>query len=65
MKIGKGEKPEANLYDKKIMQIRNLKQALNYRLVLQKVHRVIRFKQKAKLKPYINMATELRKKKQF
>ena len=40
----------------------NLKQALNHGLVLKKGHRVIRFNQKAWLKPYIDMNSELRKK---
>ena len=39
-----------------------LKQALNHRLILKKVHRVIQFNQEAWLKPYIDMNTELRKK---
>ena len=39
MKIEKVEKLVANY----VMHIRNLKQALNYGLVLKKVHRVIRF----------------------
>ena len=37
-----------------------LKQALNHRLILKKVHRVIQFNQKAWLKPYINLNTKLR-----
>ena len=44
------------------MYIRNLKRALNHGLVLQKVHRAIKFIQKAWLKRYIDMNTELRKK---
>ena len=37
--------------------MRNLKQALNHRLVLKKVHsRIIKFNQKAWLKPYIDKA---------
>ena len=43
-----------------IVRIRVLKQALNYGLSLKKVHRVIRFNQKAWLKPYIDMNTKLR-----
>ena len=54
-----------NLYDKEehVIHIRNLKQALNYGLVLIKVNRIISFNQKAWLKPYIAMKTDLRKKK--
>ena len=39
----------------------NIKQALNHGLILKKVHKVIKFNQKAWLKPYIDMNTELRK----
>ena len=42
--------------------IRNLKQSLNHRLVLKKVHRVIQFNQKSLPKPDIDMNTELRQK---
>ena len=41
--------------------MRALKQALNNGLKLKKVQRVIRFMQKAWLKPYIDMNTKLRK----
>ena len=44
--------------------MRTLKQALNHAIILKKVHRVIQFKQKAWLKTYIDMKTELRKKAQ-
>ena len=51
------------MHDKKkyVIHIRNLKQALNHTLELKKVHRVIKFNQKAWLKSYIGMDTELRK----
>ena len=45
-----------------IFQIRNLKQVLNHRLILKKVHRVIKFNQNAWLKAYVDMNTKLRKK---
>ena len=38
-------------------------QALNHGLVFKNVHRVIRFNQKAWLKPYLDINTKLRKKK--
>ena len=64
MKIEKVEKLVANLHDKTeyVIHIRNLKQALNHRLILKKVHRVIKFNQNAWLKPCIDMNTGLRKK---
>ena len=40
---------------------KTLKHALNHILILKKVHRVIQFNQKARLKPYIDMNTNLRK----
>ena len=46
----------------RICKKRNLKQELNYELLLKKVYRVIKFNQKALLKPCIDMNTELRKK---
>ena len=65
MKIEKAEKLVANLHDKTeyVIHIRNLKQALNHKLVLKNVHRVIKFNQNAWLKPYTGMNTDLRKKK--
>ena len=47
--------------EKYVIHIRTLKQALNNRLKLKEVHRIIRFQQKAQLKPYIDMNTKLRK----
>ena len=43
------------------MYIKLLKQALNRRLKLKKIHRIIELNQEAWLKPYIDMNTELRK----
>ena len=67
MKIEKIEKLVVNLHDKTeyVIHIRNLKQTLNYRLVLEKVHRVIKFKQNAWLKPFIGMKKDLRKKQKL
>ena len=63
MEINKCKKLVCNLYDKKkyVVHTESLKQALNHGLKLKKIHRVIEFNQKAWLKPYINMNTELRK----
>ena len=65
MKLGKIEKLVTNLHDKTeyVIHMTNLKQALNHGLVLNKVDRVIKFNQKDRLKPYIDMNTELRDKK--
>ena len=64
MKLVKVKKLVTNLLDKTeyLIHIRNLKQALNHGLILKKVHKVIKFNQKAWLKPYIDMNTELRQK---
>ena len=64
MKIEKVEKLVANVLDKTeyLIDMINLKQALNYRLVLRKFHRLIKFNQNAWLKPYIDMNTDLKKK---
>ena len=61
-KIEKCEKLVCNIKDKEkyVVHIRVLKQALNHELILKRVHRVIQFNQKAWLKPYIDMNTELR-----
>ena len=62
-KVEKVEKLICSTEDKEkyVVHIRALKQALNHRLKLKKVHRRIQFKQKAWLKVYIDMNTELRK----
>ena len=44
-----------------MLHIKSLKQALNHGLKLKRVHRIIEFNQKAGLKSYIDMNTELRK----
>ena len=64
MKIRKVEKVAANLHDKTeyVLHIRDLKQALNYGLVLKKVDKVMKFNQNAWIKPYIDMNTDLRRK---
>ena len=64
MKFEKVEKVVTNLHNKTkyVIHIRNLKQALNHGLILKKVHRVIKFNQKACLKPYIEMNTKVRRK---
>ena len=52
-----------DLHNKKkyVVQIKSSKQALNNGLKLKRVHRIIEFSQKAWLKSYIDMNTELRK----
>ena len=64
MKIEAVQKLVTNLHDKTdyVVHIANLKQALSHGLVLKKLRRVIKFNQKAWLKPYINTNTKLRKK---
>ena len=54
-KLGKVEKLVCSIEDegKYVIHIRALKQALNNGLKLKKIHRVIKFKQEAWLKPYI------------
>ena len=42
-----------------VIHIRNLTQTLNRGLVLKMLHRIIKFKQKAWLKSYINANTDL------
>ena len=63
MKINKCSELVCNLYDKSnyVVHIRSLKQTLDHGLILKNVHRVIQFNQKAWLKEYVDMNTELRK----
>ena len=63
MKIDKCKKLVCNLRNKKkyVVHIKSLKKALNHGLKLKKFHRIIKFNQKAWLKPYIDTNTELRK----
>ena len=62
MKIEKVEKLVTNLHNNTeyVIHITNLNQVLNHGLILKKVHRGIKFNQKAWLKPYIDMNTKLR-----
>ena len=64
MKIEKVEKLVASLHDETgyVIHITNLKQALNYGLVFQKVPKVIKFNQNAWLKPYLDLNSNLREK---
>ena len=66
MKSDKIKKLASNLHDKSwyIIQIRNLKEALNHGLVFKKNHEVIKFNQNEWLKSYIDMNTDLRKKRE-
>ena len=63
MEVNKCKKLVCNLFNEKkyVVHINALKQALNHGLKFKKIHRVIEFNQKAWLKPYIDMKTELRK----
>ena len=63
IKIDKCKKLVSDLHYKKkhVVHIKSLKQALNNGLKLKRVHRIIEFSQKAWLKSYIDVNTELRK----
>ena len=67
MTVVKVEKLLANLHDKTeyVIHIANSMQALTHALVLKSVHQVIRFNQNAWLKPYIDMNTDLEKKRKM
>ena len=62
IKINGVEKLVPNLYDKKkyVIHIKALQQALSHSLVLEKIHRIIEFKQSAWMKEYIDFNTKLR-----
>ena len=61
-KVNRCEKLICSIEDKEkyVVHIRALKHALNNGLILNKVHRVIKFNQRAWLKPYIDMNTKKR-----
>ena len=67
MKTEKVEKLVANLHDKTeyVIQMINLKQALNHGLVLRQAHKVIKLNENAWLKPYIDTEKKLRKKAKY
>ena len=62
MKINGVEKLVPNLYykGKYVVHIKTLKQAINHRLVLERIHRAIEFKQSAWMREYIDFNTRLR-----
>ena len=64
IKINGVEKLVPNLYNKRkyVIHINALHQALKHGLVLEKIHRVIEFKQSAWMKEYIDFNTRLRTK---
>ena len=64
MNIAKCQKLVRNMFDKKnyVVHIKVLKLALDYRLILEKIHRVIEINQETWLKASIDMNRELRKK---
>ena len=63
-KLRKVNKHICSIEDKEkyVIHMRTLKQALTHGLILKRVHRTIQFNQKALLKPYIDMNTNLRNK---
>ena len=63
MKIEKVKNLVTNLHDKTeyVIHIINLKQALNHRLILKKVHRVIKLNQNDWLKPYTDLNAKQRR----
>ena len=63
LKFEKVEKLVANLHEltEYVMQIRNLKPALNHGLVFKNVYKKIKFNQNAWIKSYIDINTVLKK----
>ena len=63
-KIEKCNELICDIQDKEncVYNIRVIKQALNQRLILKTVHKVIQFNQEAWMKPYIDMNNEYRNK---
>ena len=63
LKERKSKNLVCNIHDKEdhVVHTEALKQALNQGLILKKVYRVIQFNHEARLKPYIDMNTKLRK----
>ena len=59
MKVNKCKKLVCNLYDKKdyFDHMRSLKQALNHGLKIKKIHKVLKFNQRAWIKSYIDKNT--------
>ena len=62
MKVNGVEKLIPNLYDKRkyIVHIKALKQVMNHGLILEKIHRCIRFRQSPWMKEYIDFNARLR-----
>ena len=62
IKVNGVEKLVPNLYNKEkyVIHVKALKQVLDHRLVLKKIHRAIEFKQSAWMKEYIDFNTRLR-----
>ena len=67
MKLEKVKKLVANLLDKteNAIHVISLEQALNHGLILENVHRVIKFNQKDWVKPYIEMNINLRQRAKY
>ena len=62
IRVNGGEKLVPNLHDKEkyAIHVKALKQAFDHGLVLERIHRVIQFKQSAWMKEYIDFNTRLR-----